>query len=393
MTAIMRSTVFVYLGEGACEANAEVVVASLKRHLDEKCYIFKFISPEETIEGTWKKSTALYVIGGGYDLGFIRALGDKGTLQIRQYVLDGGCYLGLCAGSYFGCDYIEFDKNGPQEVCGERILKFFPGLCVGPVWGPYNYGSESGARAALVDYYDNGTQTTPTTLRAYFNGGGMFLFYADQFISVKCIADKVLKKRKQESYRKESNKYSKNDTTESKQKKSELKDISDVDRRLCDDFRPEDITHTLAIYKTEGEKGNAFCDVGTSLSKFTFEPPNAKRSKVDSTENVYESHSKQESDGNIKEKTSTCQAKSPDKNVEILAVYSEVKGKPAAIVKCKVGKGVAVLSSPHIEYDSNSLNDEDKDIKKLIPHLSDSDTHQEKCFRSMLFHLGLTLIY
>ncbi|XP_033752537.1 biotin--protein ligase-like [Pecten maximus] len=390
MTDPTRSTILVYLGEGACEENAEVVVETLKRHLNEKDYVFKYISPEETIEGNWKKSTALYVIGGGYDLGYIHALGDKGTLQVQQYVQEGGAYLGLCAGSYFGCDYIEFDKKGPQEVCGERILKFFPGLCVGPVWGPYNYGSESGARAALVDYYDKGTQLSPTTLRAYFNGGGMFLFYADQFLSVKRIPDQVLKKHCKESFKKEQS--SKKEIVESKQKESGLKDFSDTEPEFCEEYGPEDLTHTLGVHRTEGEKGNAFCDIGTDLSKLPIEP-NAKRSKIDHKKSEVASHTKHESDGSMKEKSVTRQVRSLNKNVEVLAVYREIEGQPAAIVKCHVGKGVAILSSPHIEYDSNSLNAEDKDIKKLIPHLVNSDTHEHKCFRSMLSHLGLTLSY
>ncbi|XP_069134168.1 uncharacterized protein [Argopecten irradians] len=385
MTYSPRSTVAVYLGEGACEQNAQVVIETLKTHLKENYYVFKYISPEETIEGSWKKSTALYVIGGGYDLGYIRALGDKGTQEIRQYVSEGGAYLGLCAGSYFGCDYIEFDKKGPQEVCGERILKFFPGLCVGPVWGPYNYGSESGARAALVDYFDKGTQLSPTTLRAYFNGGGMFLFYADQFVSVKRIPDEVTKKRCTESHKKHRNQSNKKEILDSNQKESEdLKDFSDVEPKSCDEYGPEDLTHTLGLYRVEGEKGNAFSDIGTELSKLPVEP-NAKRTKLD--------HKKSEDKclNKLETKEKTVGVRSLDKTVEVLAVYSEIEGRPAAIVRCQVGKGVAVLSSPHIEYDSNSLNSEDKEIKQLIPRLVHSDTHQQNCFRSMLTHLGLTL--
>ena len=69
----------------------------------------------------------MIAFGGGYDLGFIEALGKEGTRQIREYVLNGGTYLGLCAGAYFASDCIEVDKDGPMEVIGDRDLKFFPG--------------------------------------------------------------------------------------------------------------------------------------------------------------------------------------------------------------------------------------------------------------------------
>lgn len=77
--------------------------------------------------GAWCDEAALYVIGGGYDLGLIKALGPEGTNKIQQYVQQGGSYLGICSGAYFASNYIEFDKDGPLEVCGDRQLKFYPG--------------------------------------------------------------------------------------------------------------------------------------------------------------------------------------------------------------------------------------------------------------------------
>lgn len=72
--------------------------------------------------------TALFVIGGGYDLGLINSLGAAGMGNIKRYVQSGGSYLGICSGAYFACDRIEFDKDGPLEVVGDRFLKFFPGI-------------------------------------------------------------------------------------------------------------------------------------------------------------------------------------------------------------------------------------------------------------------------
>lgn len=79
------------------------------------------------LPGAWCDEAALYVIGGGYDLGLIKALGPEGTNKIQQYVHQGGSYLGICSGAYFASSYIEFDKDGPLEVCGDRQLKFYPG--------------------------------------------------------------------------------------------------------------------------------------------------------------------------------------------------------------------------------------------------------------------------
>lgn len=74
------------------------------------------------------RTCRLIAFGGGYDLGFESALGKEGVKQISKFVQNGGSYLGICAGAYWACDYIEFDKGGPLEVTGERFLKFYPGI-------------------------------------------------------------------------------------------------------------------------------------------------------------------------------------------------------------------------------------------------------------------------
>ena len=79
------------------------------------------------ILGKLNHDVALLAIGGGYDLGLIKALGQPGITNIQDFVHAGGSYLGICSGAYFACDRIEFDKGGPQEVLGDRKLKFFPG--------------------------------------------------------------------------------------------------------------------------------------------------------------------------------------------------------------------------------------------------------------------------
>ena len=77
--------------------------------------------------GGWQDRCAALVLGGGYDMGYLRSLGKEGTDMVRNFVLDGGTYIGMCAGAYFACDYIEFEKGSSMEVQGYRPLKFYPG--------------------------------------------------------------------------------------------------------------------------------------------------------------------------------------------------------------------------------------------------------------------------
>jgi biotin--protein ligase len=74
------------------------------------------------------ETATLLAIGGGYDLGYIRALKTDGLHNIKTYVERGGSYLGICAGAYLVCRRIEFDKGGKLEICQPRDLGFFPGM-------------------------------------------------------------------------------------------------------------------------------------------------------------------------------------------------------------------------------------------------------------------------
>lgn len=93
-----------------------------------------------------------------------------------------------------------------------------------------------------------------------------------------------------------------------------------------------------------------------------------------------------------KEESISCPKSSPtESDVEVLCSYSEIKGAPAAIVKCRVGKGQAVLSSVHVEYDSQCLDNKDVYLKPIIDTLKDFNTEQSIIFRYMLKCLGISI--
>jgi glutamine amidotransferase-like uncharacterized protein len=107
-------------------------------------------------------------IGGGFDKGYMVALGQDGCSAIQKFIKSGGYYIGICAGAYFAADSIEFDLNGPLEVKGERFLKLFRGKCIGPM-NNFEYNNENGAVAVELDI-----PSYPDGYFAYLNGGGYF---------------------------------------------------------------------------------------------------------------------------------------------------------------------------------------------------------------------------
>lgn len=128
------------------------------------------------------------VIPGGADLPYCRELDGAGNKQIEKFVRQGGRYLGLCAGGYYGSGRVEFEVgNREMEVSGPRELKFFPGIARGAVFRGFQYGNHVNAKAAQISITDDlltSTSDNPTTtidkekLRqvfSYVDGGCLFV--------------------------------------------------------------------------------------------------------------------------------------------------------------------------------------------------------------------------
>lgn len=164
-----KNTVYLYADEGTGKRSLEQTERSFKEGFEER-YILKKIDSQELIQGQWAEDAALFLMPGGADLPYAKKLNGRGNEIIKKYVEEGGAYLGICAGSYYGSSFVEFDKNGPLEVLGDRELGFFQGKAIGPALAPYDYASESGSRAAKIFTHF----TEVPEVHIYCNGGGTF---------------------------------------------------------------------------------------------------------------------------------------------------------------------------------------------------------------------------
>ena len=159
----------VYNGPGADMICVAMTMRSLYDICDPHRYKINIIKPEELRTGLWRKGCAAIVFPGGADRLYMKELEGEGNQQIHQFVhVDAGCYLGICAGAYYGCANVMFDVGGPLEVQERRELCFYPGNAVGPVFPGFDYASESGARAAWLNTDDT------EKIAVYFNGGCFF---------------------------------------------------------------------------------------------------------------------------------------------------------------------------------------------------------------------------
>lgn len=123
----MKRKIYIYNDYGSSEFCVKSLIECFKLiYADTLGDInVRTISAEEILSGllTCSQTNSLeemvmLIMGGGFDLGFEKMLGQRGASIIREFVRCGGYYLGICAGAYFATDYVQFDLNGPLEVLG-----------------------------------------------------------------------------------------------------------------------------------------------------------------------------------------------------------------------------------------------------------------------------------
>lgn len=165
--AASQHTIYVYADKGVSSEALEQTLHSTKATLNKE-YNIKTIKAKAVKEGKWRKDAALFIMPGGADIPYVKALNEKGNEQIKAYVQEGGAYLGICAGSYYGSQDIIFAKGTPIEVTGPRELAFFKGTAVGPALAPFDTVTYKGTRAANLVLSNNKEATV------LFFGGNFF---------------------------------------------------------------------------------------------------------------------------------------------------------------------------------------------------------------------------
>jgi glutamine amidotransferase-like uncharacterized protein len=172
--ASSTETIYIYAGQGVSKSSLMHTENTLKTFLKPN-YLIKRIFPEQIIHDNWEEHAALLIIPGGADIPYTHALNGEGNQKIKSYVENGGAFLGICAGSYYSGNFVDFAKGTDLEVLGKRELSFFTGIVKGPLLADYDYKSESGARAAKILLKSPSLLQEISQFTVYYNGGGYFV--------------------------------------------------------------------------------------------------------------------------------------------------------------------------------------------------------------------------
>jgi len=163
----MRKELLIYNGPG--------VSRDFLPHLEnELSQFFKigYFNKEKPLNKRMLNSTNTILIPGGRDVYYHQELKDKGNLIIKEFVKNGGNYIGICAGAYYGSSSIEFACGTSLEIVDERQLKLTAATATGPIFGfDFSYDSDKTARNVEIIYK---SKTLCLALDIYYNGGCTF---------------------------------------------------------------------------------------------------------------------------------------------------------------------------------------------------------------------------
>lgn len=168
-------------GEGASVNCVTMTIASLRDAVSRTSlpHTVRTTSSEEVVGSKWRALCRLLVMPGGKDLPYCKELDGPGNQQITSFVKEGGSYLGICAGAYYGSAFVEFAKGDPDmEVLGPRELAFFPVTAKGPVFPGYSYETNEGAHCAGVAVTKAGAKILGPSeeyFSLFYNGGCNFV--------------------------------------------------------------------------------------------------------------------------------------------------------------------------------------------------------------------------
>lgn len=114
---VVNKLVCVYAGAGAVLAK-DVEVA-----LDKLAMLYREVG-EQDIRGGRLEDCSLLIVPGGYTARYVDALGEEGFEQIREFIAEGGGYIGICAGAYIAARKVEVPGRpsglGIIEIENER---------------------------------------------------------------------------------------------------------------------------------------------------------------------------------------------------------------------------------------------------------------------------------
>jgi glutamine amidotransferase-like uncharacterized protein len=172
-----KQKILTYIDAGTFDGTSRVMRAIAQQLLPAAYEIRAVMADDLKHDAVLFDDAVLFVMPGGADLPFCKALNGAPNKRIRRFVEEGGVYLGICAGAYYACSELAFHAGTDGAICGARELAFVDAVAVGSLpqlTGGVAYDATPRSAAAAEIRTTDSLTAAPVTLYAHYHGGCRF---------------------------------------------------------------------------------------------------------------------------------------------------------------------------------------------------------------------------
>ncbi|MFI3242119.1 MAG: BPL-N domain-containing protein [Alphaproteobacteria bacterium] len=176
----MTKKILIYNDLG-CE-DVLIVQEEISNYFKKENVSVDFVDANQIInENALNSDVLAFIVPGGASSPYKQKLKTLGNEAIANYVKNGGSYLGICAGAYYPCKKIIFEKGIPElEKTAEHGLDLIDGEAIGTLHKEFNVSPYSGdydsIAIANIIWQDDDKQE----LGIYYHGGPYFKLYNEE---------------------------------------------------------------------------------------------------------------------------------------------------------------------------------------------------------------------
>jgi biotin--protein ligase len=167
--------ILIYRDVGICEMSVEFMLDCVLKYACTEQFDVKVVTAADICNKNWEKTAQMLIFPGGNFEKYYLNLKGVGCQKIRDFVQNGGIFLGIDGGGYFGAKKIEFLTEKILYAYSYE-LAFFPGIAKGPLLRLCDRGCDCAAKVKVAN----------DSFFGYYEGGSAFID-AEKFENVEIL--------------------------------------------------------------------------------------------------------------------------------------------------------------------------------------------------------------
>jgi biotin--protein ligase len=155
-----KKDILIYRDDTTCKMSVEFILDCILKYARTGRFNVKIVTDDDICNKDWEKTAQMLIFPRGDFLQYHLNLKAIGCQKIRNFVENGGIFLGVSAGGYLGAKKIEF-LTEENLYAYSHGLAFFPGMAKGSLLRLCDRGCDCAAKVKVANdsffcYYGNG---------------------------------------------------------------------------------------------------------------------------------------------------------------------------------------------------------------------------------------------